>query len=88
MRSPVSTDAAADVQLHREALPNGRAYVIAEVSDGEFHDDIPEILVEPGRYFVLGDNRDRAYDSRFPDFGTIPLAVIADRASIIWMSGD
>ena len=37
---------------------------------------------------VLGDNRDRANDSRNPEFGTIPLAVIADKASIIWVSPD
>jgi hypothetical protein len=69
-------------------LPNGRSYVIAEVSDGAFTDDMPEVLVEPGRYFVLGDNRDRSNDSRFPQFGTVPLAAIADKASIIWMSRD
>jgi signal peptidase I len=85
-RSPLPPDPAAGAQLYREILPNGRSYVIAEVSDGAFTDDMPEVLVEPGCYFVLGDNRDRSNDSRFPQFGTVPLAAIADKPSIIWMS--
>jgi hypothetical protein len=33
-----------------------------------------------------GDSRDRSNDSRFLQFGTGPLAAIADKASIIWMT--
>ena len=87
-RSPLPPDPAVDGLIYRETLPNGRSYEIAEVSDHEFQDEIPEIVIEPAHYFVLGDNRDRSNDSRFPEFGTVPLAAIVDKASIIWMSAD
>lgn len=87
-RTPLPSDPAMDGLLYRETLPNGRSYVIAELSDSEFQDDSEEIEVQPGHYFVLGDNRDRSHDSRFPKFGTIPLAAFVGRASIVWMSGD
>jgi signal peptidase I len=81
-------DFTANTQHYRETLPNGRSYEIVEMSDDTALDAIPEILVEPGRYFVMGDYRDRSNDSRNPTFGTIGLDAIDDKASIIWMSRD
>ena len=71
-RSPLPPDPAAGAQLYREILPNGRSYVIAEVSDGAFTDDMPEVLVEPGCYFVLGDNRDRSMTAAFHNSARSP----------------
>ena len=87
-RSPLPRDAPVEGQLYLETLPNGRSYEIVEISDQEFQDEMAEIVIEPDHYFVLGDSRDRSNDSRFPQFGTVPLAAIADKASIIWMSPD
>jgi len=44
------------------------------------------ITVEPGRYFLLGDNRDHSKDSRF--WGTVRLAEIKGPAFILYWSWD
>ena len=87
-RTAMPADPATDGLVYRETLPIGRSYLIAEISDSEFQDDIAEILVQPGQYYALGDNRDRSNDSRFPNFGTVPQSAIVGKASIVWMSGD
>jgi signal peptidase I len=44
-------------------------------------------VVEPGRVFVMGDNRDNSADSRVEGgIGEIPFSYIKGRASIIWIS--
>jgi signal peptidase I len=44
-------------------------------------------VVEEGRVFMMGDNRDNSADSRVPGgIGQIPFSYIKGRASIIWIS--
>ena len=44
-------------------------------------------VVEPGRAFMMGDNRDNSADSRVEGgIGEIPFSYIKGRASIIWIS--
>ena len=49
-------------------------------------DNMPETVIKPENIFVMGDNRDQSYDSRF--WGQLPLENIKGKALIIYFSWD
>ena len=70
--------------LYRETLPDGRSYVIGNMTDVGSVDNTAEYLVPAGHYFALGDNRDNSQDSRY--WGFVPDENIVGKAFFVWMN--
>lgn len=70
---------------YTETLPEGYAHKILEVSDFEKVDDMPEVEIPQGNYFVMGDNRDRSDDSRV-NVGFVPAENLVGKARFLFFS--
>lgn len=59
-------------------------HIIQQDSDNYYKVDYDRRVVPAGHFFVMGDNRDFSYDSRF--WGFVPHELIKGRALFVWFS--
>lgn len=75
-----------------ETLPGGRSYEILDLEEGRPGDDTQAFLVGEDEVFLMGDNRDRSADSRFPAdgkaIGIVPQKYLVGRALVSVFSTD
>jgi len=77
---------------YRETLPGGRAYAVLDIGETAA-DDTAVFVVPEGHFFLMGDNRDRSADSRFPaeiggGIGMVPEENLVGRALVGFFSTD
>ncbi|MDX2170861.1 MAG: signal peptidase I [Deltaproteobacteria bacterium] len=75
------------VLVNGEPIPDPHAHFSDNsISPTGHRDNMPPTQVPEGKFFVMGDNRDRSYDSRFWGFANI--ADIKGKATFIYWSRD
>ncbi len=77
---------------YRETLPGGKSYDILDIV-ATIADNHPPTLVPEGQLFLMGDNRDRSSDSRFPavegaGIGLVPQHNLVGKALVGMFSTD
>ena len=73
----------------RKVFRNGKQveepYLAPPDNEHPISPSFSERTVPPGELFVLGDNRDRSFDSRAPDYAPVPIsAVLGKYTRIYW----
>ena len=69
-----------------ESLAGASGHAIQLLPQVAARRDFPALVVPPGQYMMLGDNRDNSQDSRY--IGLVPRALLIGRAERVLASAD
>jgi len=74
-------------------IMDGKVYINDRLLDEPYikavwHDSKPKILIPPGEFFVMGDNRDNSLDSRSTQVGLVPQDLIIGKAMLSYWPRD
>lgn len=76
-----------DFELYAETLPGGRSYRIMRLEALGYYENSNAVVVPAHSYFVLGDNRDEALDSRRDEVGFVPESSLVGKAAFKFHDG-
>ena len=71
---------------YMDTLPDGEQNVVARPPDGDSRDNFGPYVIPAGYYFMMGDNRDNSYDSRY--WGPVPDDLVVGHAVLVHFSWD
>ncbi|WCR57913.1 MAG: Signal peptidase I [Wolbachia endosymbiont of Ctenocephalides felis wCfeJ] len=70
-----------------ETLPGERKHeILIDNVSNKLSYNTPAYYVPDNQFFVMGDNRNNSFDSRFPEIGFVPVENIIGRVSIVGLS--